>query len=144
MSEDETGLPRFAHGPGLPGRHGGRLDPLAVAGVRCRPIGPAIRACSPACWRYWTRQPQTIRLHFSRPTEVAVGDSIFVDEAGPEHPIMLRRVGEIRALLGDDKLLLPTAQAKVSDVRADLLFGSAGSPGCGSRIAPSRNRWLGS
>ncbi len=93
---------------------------------------PGDTSLLPSLWRYWTRQPQTIRLHFARPTEVAVGDPLFVHESGPEHPIMLRRVGEIQALLVDDKLL-PSSQANVSDARA-LVYPSAPPVGPDARI----------
>jgi hypothetical protein len=86
----------------------------------------------PSLWRYWTLQPQTIRLHFARPTEVAVGDPLFVHESGPEHPVMLRRVGEIQALLVDDKLL-PAKQANVSNARA-MIYPSAPPVGPDARI----------
>ena len=86
----------------------------------------------PSLWRYWTRQPQSIRLHFPRPTEVAVGDPIFVHESGPEHPIMLRRVGEIQALLANDQRL-PLAQANVRDARA-MVYPSAPPVGPDARI----------
>jgi hypothetical protein len=93
---------------------------------------PQSASLLPSLWRYWTFEPQTVRLHFAHPTEVAVGDPLFVHEAGPEHPIMLRRVGEIQALLVDDKQL-PASQANVSYARA-LIYPSAPPVGPDTRI----------
>ncbi|HEX4149002.1 MAG TPA: hypothetical protein VHY20_08440, partial [Pirellulales bacterium] len=52
----------------------------------------------PALWHFYVGRPRTLVLDFSRPTDVAVGDVIYLPLGDPRQPSGLRRVGEVQAL----------------------------------------------
>ncbi|HEX3657438.1 MAG TPA: hypothetical protein VHV55_16735 [Pirellulales bacterium] len=74
-------------------------------------------AALPALWQYWTGKHRTLVLEFDRPTDVAIGDVIFIAEGAPGHPTGLRRVGEIQELLADGHRL-DTRRAEVVEASA--------------------------
>ncbi|HEY5316265.1 MAG TPA: hypothetical protein VIK18_27295 [Pirellulales bacterium] len=74
-------------------------------------------AALPALWLYWTGKHRTLMLEFPRPTDVAIGDVIYMAEGDPRHPTGLHRVGEIQDLLADGRSL-NTRRADVAEARA--------------------------
>ena len=97
----------------------------------------------PSLWQYWTGRRHTLQMRFPQPTDVAVGDPIFIPNGGPEHLISLEQVGEIQALFHEGKLF-EQERGWVTEVRA-LLYSTAppSRRACASRTAPSRRPWPG-
>jgi hypothetical protein len=101
----------------------------AAPWILLRAPGESGPAALPALWHYWAGQRRTLLLEFGRPTQVAVGDVIYLPQGDARHPSGLRRVGEVHALLADGR--------PISARRADVTQASAlvypSAPELGSR-----------
>lgn len=76
--------------------------------------GPAVM---PAIWQYWTGKRRTLVLEFAQPTDVAVGDTIYMPEGDPRHPTGLHRVGEVYELVANGRVL-SSGRDQVLEARA--------------------------
>jgi hypothetical protein len=74
-------------------------------------------AALPALCQYWTGKHRTLALEFDRPTDVAIGDVIYIADGDARHPTGLRRVGEIQDLLAAGQSL-NTHRAQVVEASA--------------------------
>ena len=103
----------------------------AAPWVLLRAPGSSGPAALPALWHYWTGKRRTLVLEFSRPTDLVVGDVIYMPEGDSRHPSGLRRVGEVHTLLADGRPM-NARRAAVTQASA-LVYPS--TPALGSQPA---------
>ena len=106
--------------------------PLVWLRASGAPDGAQGSSSAASLWQYYTGRPRTLWLRFPQPTNLSVGDPLFVHEQGPEQPIFLRRVGEITAL-HDASGLVRARRADVTLAQA-LVYPSAPTLGPTSQV----------